>query len=291
LFNIWEGACSARGREKRCAVMRPIDARSLPATDDAARYLALAQAGATVRRHVDLLDWLQGDFQHCVPHDILITGWGNFEEGSVQHDVLSKMPGVRSYAIGTACLPFLLAKMNDCWVSGGRQPRSLAFSEFEYLLGSASLPDSFCEALRGMRSAVVHGISDQRGKNDCVYVFLSSRAPGPADAGYGAKVSTAVKVLLPVVDTALRQITHLPQQQVQPVNAVKNLVEDTTGLSERETQIMAWVAMGKTNSEIGSILNISGFTVKNHMQRIFQKLNVFNRAQAVSKVTRVSLDV
>jgi DNA-binding CsgD family transcriptional regulator len=29
--------------------------------------------------------------------------------------------------------------------------------------------------------------------------------------------------------------------------------------------------------------------VKNHMQRIFQKLNVFNRAQAVSKVTRVGI--
>jgi transcriptional regulator EpsA len=271
--------------------MRPSDAHSLPATGDAARYLSLAQAGAAIKRHVDLLHWLQGDFQQCVPHDVLITGWGNFEEGSVQHDVLSRLPGVRSYAVGTACLPFLLAKLNDCWVSGGRQPRSFSFSEFEYLLGSESLPDSFCEALRGMRSAVVHGISDQRGKNDCVYVFLSSNPPEPEDPGEAARTSNAVKVLLPVIDTALRQITHLPQQQGQAANALRTAIEDTTGLSERETQIMAWVAMGKTNSEIGSILNISGFTVKNHMQRIFQKLNVFNRAQAVSKVTRVSLDV
>jgi DNA-binding CsgD family transcriptional regulator len=45
---------------------------------------------------------------------------------------------------------------------------------------------------------------------------------------------------------------------------------------------MAWVAKGKTNGEIGSILNVSSFTVKNHMQRIFKKLDVFNRAQAVS---------
>jgi transcriptional regulator EpsA len=270
--------------------MRPFDAPSLPVADDPARYLCLARAATTIARHVDLLHWLQGDFQHCVQHDILITGWGNFEEGAVQHDVLSRLPGVRSYAAGTACLPFLLAKLNDCWVSGGRQPRSFIFSEFEYLLGSASLPDSFCEALRGMRSAVVHGISDQRGKNECVYVFLSHKASGPSGTGEAARVSAAVKVLVPVVDTALRQITHLPQQQGQAANALKTVTEDITGLSERETQIMAWVAMGKTNSEIGSILNISGFTVKNHMQRIFQKLNVFNRAQAVSKVTRVSLD-
>lgn len=97
-------------------------------------------------------------------------------------------------------------------------------------------------------------------------------------------------MLVPVIDAALRQISQLPQQQMQPVVPARSAAEDTTGLSERETQIMAWVAMGKTNSEIGSILSISGFTVKNHMQRIFQKLNVYNRAQAVSKVTRVAVD-
>jgi DNA-binding CsgD family transcriptional regulator len=49
---------------------------------------------------------------------------------------------------------------------------------------------------------------------------------------------------------------------------------------------MKWVAMGKTNGEIGSILNVSSFTIKNHMQRIFKKLDVFNRAQAVSTFKR-----
>ena len=98
---------------------------------------------------------------------------------------------------------------------------------------------------------------------------------------------------MPHIDTALRQVTHLPQQHQQLRQSsppARSAPEDSCGLSERETQIMAWVAMGKTNSEIGTILHISGFTVKNHMQRIFQKLNVFNRTQAVSKVTRVALD-
>ena len=142
-----------------------------------------------------------------------------------------------------------------------------------------------------MGSAVVHGISDRRGQNDCVYVFLSAGTRQPE--GTDEALSATVKVLLPFIDTALRQINHLPEQrgQVPTPGALKAASDDSTGLSERENQIMAWVAMGKTNSEIGSILNISGFTVKNHMQRIFQKLNVFNRAQAVSKVNRVSLDV
>ena len=60
-----------------------------------------------------------------------------------------------------------------------------------------------------------------------------------------------------------------------------------SALSERERQIMVWVAMGKTNPEIGMILDISEFTVKNHMKSIFSKLDVTNRAQAVAKLERM----
>jgi len=56
------------------------------------------------------------------------------------------------------------------------------------------------------------------------------------------------------------------------------------GMSLRELEIMTWVREGKTNQEIGQILDISVFTVKNHLQRIFKKLNVYNRAQAVAQM-------
>jgi DNA-binding CsgD family transcriptional regulator len=57
-------------------------------------------------------------------------------------------------------------------------------------------------------------------------------------------------------------------------------------LSQREVEIMRWLTAGKTNPEIGQILEISTFTVKNHVQRIFRKMNVVNRAQAVEKFKR-----
>ena len=253
------------------------------------RCLNLMLQGVALGRHIDLLGWLQGDFQDYVPHKILIAGWGNFDEGNVRHDVLSSMAGVRSYASGTECLPFVLAKLNECWLANGRRPCQIDLMAFKYLLGSASLPDSFNAAMQSMRSAWVHGMSDLRGKSDSLYVFLRPEA-GTIN-GTGGTPKESLEVLLPFIDTALRQISQLPQQQVALQAPAKPGLDDTSLLSERETQIMAWVAMGKTNLEIGSILGISGFTVKNHMQRIFQKLNVFNRAQAVSKVTRVQLDV
>ena len=54
-------------------------------------------------------------------------------------------------------------------------------------------------------------------------------------------------------------------------------------LTQRQAEVLHWVARGKTNPEIAMILDISAFTVKNHMQRVFKKLDVSNRAQAVSK--------
>ncbi len=61
-------------------------------------------------------------------------------------------------------------------------------------------------------------------------------------------------------------------------------------LSAREIEILSWVAMGKTNADIGAILGISEFTVKNHLQRVFRKLNVSNRAQAVSRFNSLLAD-
>lgn len=253
--------------------------------EDSVRYAALVEQGTSITRHADLLEWLQGDIQQCLPHDILLAGWGDFQEGAIQHDVVSRLPGARSYAAGTDGLPFLLGKFHERWLAAGRQPCGLDFGGFEYLLGHASLPGSFSGSLRGMRSVLIHGLHDERAQQECLYVLMSADAI-PAGAG------TAIRLLMPSLDAALRQMPPLPQQRRQAAShasAARGGVEDASGLSERETQIMAWVAMGKTNSEIGAILNISGFTVKNHMQRIFQKLNVFNRAQAVSKVTRVGV--
>jgi transcriptional regulator EpsA len=251
--------------------------------EDSARYAALVEQSTAITRHADLLAWLQGDIQFCLPHDILLAGWGDFQEGAIQHDVVSRLPGARSYAAGTDGLPFLLGKFHESWLAAGRQPCSLDFGEFDYLLGQASLPGSFSSSLRGMRSVLVHGLHDERAQQECLYVLMS------ADDIPAEPARTAIRLLVPSMDAALRQMAPLPQQRRQAAAPVRAAAEDASGLSERETQIMAWVAMGKTNSEIGAILNISGFTVKNHMQRIFQKLNVFNRAQAVSKVTRVSI--
>jgi DNA-binding CsgD family transcriptional regulator len=52
-------------------------------------------------------------------------------------------------------------------------------------------------------------------------------------------------------------------------------------LSPREREVYHWLTLGKSNEEIGIILGISHHTVKNHLERIFQKLGVNNRFEAM----------
>jgi DNA-binding CsgD family transcriptional regulator len=52
------------------------------------------------------------------------------------------------------------------------------------------------------------------------------------------------------------------------------------GLTGRETEVLSWVAQGKTNEEIGSILGCHSRTVKKHLERIYIKLGVENRTAA-----------
>ncbi len=51
-------------------------------------------------------------------------------------------------------------------------------------------------------------------------------------------------------------------------------------LSRREREVWAWLAQGKTNPEIATILGISPHTVKNHLEKVFRKLGVENRLAA-----------
>ena len=55
----------------------------------------------------------------------------------------------------------------------------------------------------------------------------------------------------------------------------------STSLSGREQEILELLSQGLSNKEIGGKLDLSPFTVKNHLARIFPKLRVRSRTAAV----------
>jgi DNA-binding CsgD family transcriptional regulator len=53
-------------------------------------------------------------------------------------------------------------------------------------------------------------------------------------------------------------------------------------LTPRESEILRWAATGRTNASIAEILGVGPATVKTHLEHIFVKLGVKNRAAAVA---------
>ena len=85
---------------------------------------------------------------------------------------------------------------------------------------------------------------------------------------------------LPGVDTAL--------QRDQPgINGASHRLEDP--LSERELEVLAILASGKTNSEAAGDLFVSVGTVKSHTGNIYRKLGAKNRAEAVTVARNLGL--
>jgi len=60
------------------------------------------------------------------------------------------------------------------------------------------------------------------------------------------------------------------------------------GLSPRETQVLDWVAQGKTNKEIGVILELSPRTVQKHLEHIYRKIYVETRTAAAAKAHEIA---
>ena len=55
---------------------------------------------------------------------------------------------------------------------------------------------------------------------------------------------------------------------------------NSLGLTPRETEVLTWIAQGKTNYEIGVILSACTGTICKHVEHILCKLDVKNRTAA-----------
>jgi DNA-binding NarL/FixJ family response regulator len=90
-----------------------------------------------------------------------------------------------------------------------------------------------------------------------------------------------ISVLSPIgPDELLFRLTELG------TTADEQQLAHTLALTARESEVLLWISRGKANREIGEILAISPRTVNKHLEQIFVKLGVENRASAAARAVR-----
>lgn len=265
--------------------------------------LSLFQGALSARSQAGWSRWLQGEVQMFLPHEALVAAWGDFKGGTLAFDVITRSPSLAVQAVPKHVIEGMMASLFAKWTAAGQEPVVIDADELRTGWRTLFSP-STC--------ALVHGVQDHRGRYDCIYLFV-----GPKELA-SPFARQLCRMALPFIDTGFRQLADRGQVVDKDGTGFSNssfadcalgegahhapfadsgLGDSTWGegpagergsaLTARELEIMQWVRMGKTNSEIAIILNLSTFTVKNHMRRIYKKLDVLNRAQAVGSLDRM----
>ena len=85
--------------------------------------------------------------------------------------------------------------------------------------------------------------------------------------------------LIRAIETRLRRSEQQVKREFKPdFSSSEPLLR--LGLTPRAAEALLWLAQGKTNSDIASILGITESTVKKHVQEMFEKLGVETRGAA-----------
>jgi DNA-binding response OmpR family regulator/DNA-binding CsgD family transcriptional regulator len=80
----------------------------------------------------------------------------------------------------------------------------------------------------------------------------------------------------------LRSDEHLLRLAKAAANGDAELLRRHFALTSREAEVLLWIARGKSNKDISGVLSISPRTVNKHLEQVFQKLGVENRASAAA---------
>ena len=140
-------------------------------------------------------------------------------------------------------------------------------------------------------------VADQQGRvvfitrraSNLLYKHLSERPEGllPPELRTAQRVPTAAGVLLvrrfAERDSDALTVFFLNEEHAPP--GPTELMQ--LGLTPRQAEVLYWIAQGKTNAEIGIILGTSPRTVQKHVEMLFERLGVENRAGAIATAARI----
>jgi DNA-binding NarL/FixJ family response regulator len=186
----------------------------------------------------------------------------------------------------------LLRRQGDMEVVGRSGPREGRTEEVEAsgcdvllmdFFGSDWFPEKKCEKPDAAKRIALVAI----GMSEDYEQFLAAVQGGVK--GYLLREASATEVV-GAVRAVFRGDAVCPPQMCaklfETVAEIKNVGsprEPKTGgtLTLRQQKVMGMVARGLTNKEIASRLNLSEFTVKNHLRRIMKQMDATSRSQAV----------
>ncbi len=151
--------------------------------------------------------------------------------------------------------------------------------------GAANVCDSIAAAKDAVPSAKVFVLSCH------THPELLSRAMASGASGYAVKdiSPTAFVNAVQTVAQGFRYVDARVEESIGRANGSTRRNNSLNSLSERETEIVRLIAEGHSNRQISATLGLSEKTIKNHISRIFAKLHITARTQAVMHAIKTGI--
>ena len=142
------------------------------------------------------------------------------------------------------------------------------------------------EAVRGDRLETRVVLLSAHVDSDVVYQAVAAGA-----SGYLSKEAEAGQICDAVAAVARGETVFAAQVQAALAGEIQRHADlgDRPVLSEREREVLVRIADGLSAPEIGAQLHLSPATVKTHLQSLYDKLGVSERAAAVAEAMRRGL--
>ena len=231
------------------------------------------------RQH--LFTWLQGELQYLLGHEVMLCGVKTPHSDDYHYEYFTSTRYFNEVQFSEVIeqKSGLVSQVVNLW-KDTRTPLYVnnhhkSSNHANYAIAN------FDEAVlknSELKNFVAHGYVDSNDEISSVVIFARlHNQPSSTDAHI-------LELIMPHLHSALIRVTSSASNVAAKSN---NCV--ASAMTKRESEILQWIHMGKSNWEISIILDISSLTVKNHLQKIFRKLDVQNRSQAAVKAAKLGL--
>ena len=240
-----------------------------------------------IYRREQFFSWLQRSLQHFIPHDVLICAVKQENQSQLYFEMFSStrymtdqhMKRVTKEENG------LLVRLINAWE---KEHFPILLSHELHVTDSGPYRVPFQENEAVLRELEIlniagHGVSTKEG--EVMTFFGFSRVKG----NLGPRLAHALELLVPHMHQAFLRVLNYTSTPLNINDQGDQTPAPKLLISSREIEVLQWVSLGKTNSEISNILSLSINTIKNHVHNIILKLGVENRSQAAAMAHKLGL--
>ena len=246
-------------------------------------FMEVIEDSLRISQRTHMFNWLQSGFQYLLAHEVMIFGVKTEETDSYNFEYFSSTRYFNDTSFNDAIRreAGVLNQALKCWqktlspVLVSHVLEAAEFNNYTVL----NMPEELLKASE-LGSFIVHGFGDINSIASTFVVF--ARLSKQPNLQINMTHAHILELLMPHLHCGVTRITGNRGNLIFTGKASKKI----TG---RESEVLQWVHMGKTNWEISTILAISPLTVKNHVQNILRKLDVQNRGQAAVKASKLGL--